>query len=519
VKFAIHCSYETAAMRELAPIIKIPSMKDIYDSFKPFRNKIRHVKIDELLFLSWAYSRNYCFNKPIPKEIEINSSFAIESDRRKRRLIGVNEFELEFLLKIAIIEDSFDSKQNFSILKSKNLATVLKLLRSELSEKVDSRLVYLNLINKELNRIFHRQFLWQDEPDSVMVYRYFYIYSYPEINELVKNETGFYIKEFIKSGLLLYYIFTDNFVLSKTIKKSDIEIDHDILMELLKSYTIEYNNLRIDLKRNQEYNLNIFYSLNPLLAKPIIEYKNNLFCPFHTMLINAFTIGLFYRIVGKPGFDKAIGISFENYVGALMNEILNLSHFSIIKEFQYKKKQKKTSDWIILEDDCIAFIECKAKRMTHRAKADIHSSESIDSDIEILANSILQIYKTYSDYVENQYDQLPFRQELKFVPILLTMEEWYISGNIDIENNLNRILLEKSNQMNNITEIVKKNPYIIMSISKFESDIQIINEIGIDAFVKKRFTIEIESIRKDIKWVRPFHGEYINTFIKNNNSS
>jgi len=125
------------------------------------------------------------------------------------------------------------------------------------------------------------------------------------------------------------------------------------------------------------------YKLNPLFSYPLIRpwygteqmspNEDRFIAPVQDLLIYRFTTGLYYQLFDEFSlqFSSAFGYLFEAYVG----EVLNWCHYGTmilserdVKEFRktYGKRNNdgKIPDWIVLCDEGIILIECKATKYT-----------------------------------------------------------------------------------------------------------------------------------------------------------
>lgn len=263
-------------------------------------------------------------------------------------------------------------------------------------------------------------------------------------------------------------------------------------------------------------NENIFYTYNPLRAKPILIYQNNIFCPIQLMLFWQIPNLIYYSILNETGFENAFGESFENYVGEVLNKCCSNPSLKIIPEEKYGKEEKRTTDWILFDEKAILFIECKTKRMTMISKGelDINIKKGLVSDIQKMAQFITQLYKTYLDYVDNKYPTIKYDSSKKFIPLVLTLENWFINLNPTIMKILHKYVIAEFEKSALNQNLLNEFPYHIRSSDDFEKDIQIINEIGVFEYFDKISKFEIHDNIEKFKYKDVFEDEFHEMLIK-----
>lgn len=109
--------------------------------------------------------------------------------------------------------------------------------------------------------------------------------------------------------------------------------------------------------------------------------------------------------------------------------------------------------------------------------------DTLTKDIIILGKEIGKIYKVYNDYKLNKIIKLPYNKNKTFIPIMVTIEEWY-AGCPSINDCLTRIAEAYLKKKHIDISIIKKNKYKIISIDTFEIDYQIMTREGISSFFK-----------------------------------
>ncbi len=491
--------------------MKIIQNDKIFYTYTPFRNKLRNLNLIDSIYVIWAFSRNLTFDLPIPNNIQIPNEFNSLTNE-ERRYKSIPEFELEFLLR-EIILNCHDLPKKDTIKDYKTLAKIVNYLRKELSEEVSKHTfakIHEDDIFLEFNRMAHRQFIWQLGYNRNIIIRNFKIYSNKNIEQLIINKLGLSTLEFFILGFFFFKISADVFSINLPYKSKIETINEDKIALFLSYFSIKIDSVKEQLKEVQQMNENIFYTYNPIRARPILIYDNKIICPLQLMLFWQITNLIYYSILNEKGFENAYGESFQNYIGEVLYKSCTNSSLKIVKEEKYGKEEKRTTDWILSDDKAILFIECKTKRMTiiSKGELDITLKKGLIDDVKKMSQFITQLYKTYLDYVENKYPTVEYDNSKKFIPLVLTLENWFINLNHTILNYLNKYVEEEFDKNQLDKNLLKEFPYHIRSSDDFEKDIQIINEIGVFEYFDKISTFEIHDFIQNFKYKNIFEDEF-----------
>ncbi|GAG56533.1 unnamed protein product [marine sediment metagenome] len=135
--------------------------QNIFQAYKPLRNNLRKLCVDDSLFVVWSYTQYLQFDKKISKEIEVNPAFLNRKDTKSWR---PNEWEFELLAKEIIINCEEIYSSSISLKKWHHFYTVLNKLRS-LRDEVAKTYINKDNVLTEFYRIAHRQFPWQSRAD------------------------------------------------------------------------------------------------------------------------------------------------------------------------------------------------------------------------------------------------------------------------------------------------------------------------------------------------------------------
>ncbi len=343
----------------------------------------------------------------------------------------------------------------------------------------------------ELYRIIHRQLPWQNLPSAEQLTRYFKIFSYPSVDDLVRNRIGIPVRELYLIGMLFTGAYLKHSAINLPITLTYKELNSDKIETFLKYFSKNIDTLKELIKKEQEINDKFVYSYSSLRAYPIIKMvyrgKERLVCPLPTLLFWRITSGIYYEICNEKYFGAAFGTAFQNFVGEVIERASSNKSIISISEREYYvgKSRKDTVDRIIYDKDAVLFIECKTRRMKMSAKIELHDDKPIKEGLEEMAEFILQIYKTIADYRGGKYPTLRYEQEKKIFPLILTLENWFIFGDKLIED-LRALIVRKINDKNLPLELLEEAPYSICSLEEFEKLIQIIQKVGIQKVLETK---------------------------------
>lgn len=459
--------------------------KVIFNYYKPLRNQLRESNLEDSIYVIWAYSNFLSLKINFPEDIEVSKDFLMKDDIGKLSTLPL--WELEILLREVILNSTnFPCKKSFKKWSFfAHAIDKIKKLENEISRiSIDG-----GNIMTELHRLSHREFPWQAYgPNKDYLAKYFLIYRQKEIDDIIERKIGLTAEDLFFIGFTFFGYTMRNAYMPYP---PNIEIDgitkkkFDIFIEC---FSDSIDNIKGQLSDYNFLNEKFSYAFNPLRAKPILrmnfQKKGSLVCAMPPLFFWALTNGIYYRIYDDDKFDNAYGDSFEKYIGLVIEKHNYEKHFSVNPEEKYKtgKGVKKSSDWILEDNDSYLFIECKTKRLTLSSKEEIFSSEALESDLDILSDSIIQIYFAISDFKENKYKLIKYENRKKVFPMIVTLEDWFLFG--DLLDKLEIKVKEKFKENNLPFKYLIEMPYVVCSSHEFEESMPIIKQVGIENFFK-----------------------------------
>lgn len=364
----------------------------------------------------------------------------------------------------------------------------------------------------ELHRVAHRQFPWQmSNPTAANLMRYYLVYQYGALGELIRKVTGLTVGEVFFIGMAFLGVFLKSLFL---VYPADIQIPQLTLEKVdrfLMHFSLPLNDLKKLLVEEREVNDRFVYSYHSLRAFPLIRMsvqgKAAVVCPLPTLLFWRFTSGVYYEICKEPGFANAYGDAFGQYVGLTLRKAFTSPSHEVISENSYRdgKDLKRTVDWVVSTDDVALFVEAKAKRLVVEAKSEICSQKALSGELGKMAGIILQVYKSINDYQKGLYPSSRYRKGWQVFPLVVTLEDWFLMGP-KLIGELDKLILGELEENNLSATMLSDMPYTLCSVYELEQAAQVMNCAGIKVVIggkaadpKKREYVLDAYLRSDFK--------------------
>ena len=475
-----------------------------YQLYKPLRNHLRSYSTLQSLAVIRAYIQNLQFDEPFPTDIEVNPVFLRADNANK----GVYEWELELLIREVIINCEEVGKydmRNYTHFAS--AVNKLKQLENSIGASPAYREIFKENVLQELFRISHRQFHWQQKPNTDDLIRYYKIFGRTDLDAIVESELGMNARQLYTLGLVLTGAYSDKFGIRYPIR---IEMEGILTQaqsdEFIRRFSIGITELKEKMERAQSYDQDFAYTMNPLLLTPlvwvILDGVKTLIAPVPTYILKRFTEGIYYEICNAEGFSAAFGSSFQEYVGDVLKATTGNTDVHISPEQNYRvgKNVKHSVDWIMEDATATIFIECKTKRVRYAGKLALSDTASIDEDLKKMADFIVQVYKTLTDALQGSYAHWQ-PSERPIYPMVVLLEEWYLFGDRVIAI-IDRFVKDKLNEENLDLGMVDEYPYSICSVKDLEYTAAVLAKVGIQSYMETKNNDEYRN------WS---HGSYTNS--------
>lgn len=456
--------------------------KDLYRIYKPFRNHLNSVAIENALYVIWAYVNNFQFGQDFPRDIEVHPSVLSAVNVPSR---GVYEWDLALLAReiimngqenLSLATRNFNSWSYFSdgINKLKNF-----------ENKAWPIFGGVPAVMNEFRRISHRQFPWQFKLSSADFVRYFKIYNSARISEIVRTKLGLTVQQWYTIGTAIAGAILTNpkmnidpeIIVSGITKK-----EFDIFLSLTST---NITGIREIIERDVKFDDQFFYTLNPLEYYPLISIGQHYYCPLINFLMWRITSGLYFDLVNDKNFGHPFGLAFQDYLLEISQKILDPEKTEVIPEQKYKvgKDEEDSIDIILSQKESAFFVEAKAKRLQAKSKSQLLSEDAINKDLEILAEDVAQVYATIHDHKNGHYKHFRYNESVKIYPLVVTLEDWFLMGdNVkSLEERVKEKLKEKDIPLIYIDDI----PYTVCSTKNYEQLVQVLNKNKITEIMSK----------------------------------
>lgn len=485
---------------------------DIESLYSPLKNYLHKQRLHESLLAIHAHLQFQQFQVPLPNYIigEPPGYRGITSFFDSLNF-HVFPWELALICKEIIINSERYGRTHSLLVWPYLAGTVnnLKDFENELAKRYSTR----ENVLLEAFRISHRQFRWQRRPTMDEPARYWKLFSYGNLHNLVEKSIGLTIEEIIKIGMSLQGVFQDKIALFYPPQSNVPGINQEKIDKFLEHFCIDFEELRKRLISEQQYNHKFAFAYSSLVAYPLIRTvwndRDAIICPVPRYLYERITDGLYYEVVRTPGFDRAFGDAFQWYIGEALKALFKKG--KIYPETFYDK-YKRTADWVAEDGSAILFLECKTKRLAFNAKEALLDLSALETELGKLADAVAQLYTTIEDYKKGSYPQLKYQPNKVIYPMVVTLEEWFIWGN-PIVNKLDDLVKERLLKRGLSPDLITTQPYCIGSAETLEwiaylanvhNLFEVLNEKvtssdkkywEIQNYLRKKFSGEIHEIR------------------------
>ncbi|WP_145929266.1 hypothetical protein [Chromobacterium vaccinii] len=449
---------------------------NIFDTYKPLRNKIKKYDLEKSLIGFWRYANHISDNTPLPSASWYFYNGTTYIPPRE----VIFPWQLEIALKELVLNCS--EKGDVSIDQFHNFGTILDGISKTINAADGINLDRSNIFNGIL-RILHQQVVWQAGIPFRSMLRYYEIFKHPDISALLLEKYGLNATDiFLISHLLLVSLKQSPFIdLDKNF--TEIGIPKDLSYKLLYALIDNLENTRACLKNDQEYNNSWAYTKNHLRSFPLIKLKNGrIICPFPSLLHKRLTEGLYFDFVKNPTFSNPYGHSYENHIFNVITKTFP-SNYEVKKETPYtvNKNKKHGFDALIGSKNTCLLIECKTYRAPLLAISS-QGGEEFKKAITRLIDAVIQTCKNVKDIADGHTSWN--LSDRKIVVFIITLEPWFLDGLsmfLDMDAEIETKLKSKNFDMALYSTI----DYYICSADQFEKFCHITSQVGLDNFLQK----------------------------------
>ena len=479
---------------------------DFYRQLKPVLNKLSQLNVWDSLYVIRQYLndsfKNYGLESPHFDTIESHKNCPIPA------------YLIDFMISASLrYSSTLRSDKSLRQLKVRRRITpqVHETYEKARYEKEEDILIWLKAYMLNQFKMQHPVFF------ANRVFKYHYLYSTPNLEEQIKSRLGITNEKYFKLVIMYYFVFSEKFCYDeKELERYlvgdkshfTLEETRTVLSLLCKDIDFIKKNISIDFSQK------MFLCHNDAIhvRYPIIQDGNMLYSVVPTYILNAGVEGLqfFLNLKSKDNIwlNNELATKFEDYVGEQLEYFSRQYTFNFVKEFTYRKGQNKTSDWIIFDEHCIVFLDCKLKKLTissiletELSRDDLkkalgsgklkkretieelkkQQTSSLVRDIIEFGIDLGKILSCYCDWKDGKIDKIPHhREDITFCAILLTLEETFCRT-LEIKEYIDDIAYRYVYEKKGLN-LERVKTYIISS-STFDNDIPEIAKQGLYAYI------------------------------------
>jgi hypothetical protein len=285
---------------------------DTFREYKPIRNKIALLAVDDSLSVIWAYCQYLQLDEfNFPNEIEVLDTF-LRDDFPQR---FISEWDLELLAKEVILNGNVSASKGRTLRKWNTLSEIVNAIKG-LENRIYGHFGSSGSVLVEMIRIAHRQFIWQaNRPNSTTIIRYFKIFNRPGIDEICQDRIGLNVWQTYMCGIATMGFFLDRPAIAIPFRNEIKALSINDFDKFFAYGSKPIADLKSTLKAEQRYNADFAYVYNSLRTHPLIRMTyqgaESYVCPLMTLLFWKFTGGLYYELIGVPSLQMSLARDYK----------------------------------------------------------------------------------------------------------------------------------------------------------------------------------------------------------------
>ena len=454
----------------------------VYEFYKPLRNFLRGFNLWSGLGATHYYTQFLQFDRALPDQLK-NEALRRGQSNIKAGLYG---HLVELLAREIILNGS---SRGGKPLNSAGDAFKAMAMIHRIDDKswgqYGSRSDDIIL---QLSRIAFQQFPWQSPPTNGVLARYHMLYAHPAVAPMVEAEFGMTAGELFQLILLLAEEMNRRPTLAFEFLPAAEESIREPVLALAGRISRSADQLRTAMIERQSFDVNWAYSFNPLRAFPLVHAGNpqSLMCPAPPILLQRLTDGLYFDLMrADRGFGNAVGKAFESYVGAVAKQI-GQHDFEFLEEACWGKPERRSVDWIIMDQSAVMFVECKLGRLDIASQTEIAAEPPFIAAIKRLAGNIGQLYATLDEALADGYPH--WKPDGRPVhPIVVTFHEWFCFGPFFYKH-LDALVKADFEKRGLDAGLLERHPYNVCSIGEFEGLLTACTDASIDSVLSEKLS-------------------------------
>ncbi|MBI3743752.1 MAG: hypothetical protein HY261_05620 [Chloroflexi bacterium] len=298
-----------------------------------------------------------------------------------------------------------------------------------------------------LMRVAYEQFPYQEQY-GFLIPRYLAILTetHPtapvlQVESAFQTTTGMSIKEFMAVGFAFYaatsgpLVFGRSYLENTKVASLQPLLTAKNIDSFLKQATVDFRTFReLVMKEERDAPGLGRYTFNPLVSKPVLVRPSGEFCiPIPKLLIRRITGGLYHDLIDvfsnptQNPFQDWFGHAFEEYGGILLREVFQPA--LVFPETGYGKPSegRRTPDWTVLDGPVGLAVEFRTSRLPKKLRAVADRDALTERLRSALVDPLLKFPGKISDLL-NGKTGLPIRGVTRCIPLIVTVEPWYVEG-------------------------------------------------------------------------------------------
>lgn len=397
------------------------------------------------------YLRRFCLHQALSVLGIINMKF-FNNDETIKPLHPrtINEWQIAYFAKALILNsndhrrETFKDEDLFNVARIYNNCSDRMLSTPDDSSPEEKR----NALNSFLIRTSYQQFTFQ-MPIKYLIPRTLIMFedipknlTKPkfDIPLIIQELYGLKLNEFLTIGFCLFIFSKDGYLKDKEIT-TDIPglkkiFTQDKIKNFINKISADYYFLREDFRRHMsDQDLDLF-AFNSLKTYPIVITQiAGLVVPVPSFIIDKITTGLFYDLSDKFRSDKSNEFLeffgkeiLEKYIGMQLSQ--KYSDKNLLKEWDYgnRKNLKKTSDWIIIENDNAVLVECKTSGITKEVKSRADLT-SLKEDLQKrIIHAVKQMHRLENDVKNKDRGLEKLLKIRKFYYLVVNFDRMFLTN-------------------------------------------------------------------------------------------
>lgn len=280
----------------------------------------------------------------------------------------------------------------------------------------------------EMARIAQRQFPWQRGTISApTIYRAMLLYGSGTARDHFEREVGIAVSDFMMIGFYLSAAFASNGFVLRTRDLAEIGITPAMREAALARLAILLPEARCRASAIRTNAQHTAYRPSVLRDFPIIAFGANgerLRAPLPELIPYRYTTGLYLDVVdGGSAVWTGIGQRFERYVLEYLGAMMAPYEVAGEREYGPRKTRFRTPDVIVsAANRVLAVVECKAKRMSFRARYADDPVAAASRGFDEIAKGVFQIWRFFAHARLGLVDGPPVVSDCQ--GILVTADSW-----------------------------------------------------------------------------------------------